>query len=124
LGGAAPTGVQEVRRAPVEARRQAALEVRVGTGAARVVAAGAERSDAGAGAATSRSQDDEESEREQPQASGDVRAADHEGAGRGWRRMPRSSRSPWTARAAATRSGSREIVRASQSMYVGSKSAI
>ena len=40
----------------------------------------------------------------------------HAGIGRGCRTMPRASRSSCITRAAATRSGSREIVRASQSM--------
>ena len=47
----------------------------------------------------------------------------HRAGAAGWRRRPRTSRSSRSTRAAATRSGSREIVRASQSMYVGSKSA-
>ena len=43
-----------------------------------------------------------------------------------WERrpIPRASRSAWTTRAAATRSGSRVTVPATQSMYDGSKAAI
>lgn len=46
------------------------------------------------------------------------------GVGRARRRTPRPSRSDWTTRAAATRSGSRVTVPASQSTYEGSNAAI
>ena len=46
------------------------------------------------------------------------------GAGWGGRATPRASRSAWTTRAAATSSGSRVTVLATQSMYDGSKAAI
>lgn len=46
------------------------------------------------------------------------------GAGCARRGTPRASRSPWTTRAAATRSGSRVTVLATQSMYDGSNAAI
>ena len=117
-----------VRRLAVEEARDARLQLRIaadrparrrrtGPGPGRLRAWRRSRSDAARASA-----DGGENAASRAAAGAAARAASRV-VGRGWRRMPRTSRSSWSTRAAATRSGSREIVRASQSMYVGSKSA-